>query len=212
MFTTPSQHLLSAKQVLQRKTAVSFACIWSYGQEGPILWGPTVPWYIRIPPKGADIFQWESETSGWWSHPMKLSPTLPSFAWLRAPDRSSSKASRSPTPRPRPSSRKRPRRSWGRRASEVLALLPAAQLLDHHFCRRCVSSPDSLSFRMAMVRFLSSGEPDGGKTGWLTSQYQTMIEWWIKEHLVLMSLNTLLWANTVLYTSSRRCHWIHFLL
>lgn len=94
-----------------------------------------------------------------------LFPTLPSLAWLRTLDRSSMRANRSPTANPSPRRTKRPRRSLGCRASEVWALSAPIQLLAHHLSRRYVSSPDSLSWRMAMVRFLTSGEPGEARRG-----------------------------------------------
>lgn len=85
--------------------------------------------------------------------------TLPSLARLRALDRSSSRANTRPTLSPRPRTRKRPRRSWGSRAWEPWGTSAPRQLLAHHLSRRYVSSPDSLSWRMARVRFLTSKEP-----------------------------------------------------
>lgn len=90
-------------------------------------------------------------------------PTLPSLACLRAFDNSSSRASRIPMPRPSPRRRKSPWRSWGCRALEMWAALVPMHILAHHFSRRYVSSPDSLSCRMARVRFFTSGEPDRKK-------------------------------------------------
>lgn len=87
----------------------------------------------------------------------QLVPTFPSLVWLRALDRSSIKASRSPTLKPTPRRRKSPSRSCGCRDLEVWVLGP--QLLAHHLSCRYVSCPDSLSTRMAMDKFFSSGEP-----------------------------------------------------
>lgn len=96
--------------------------------------------------------------------------TLPSLAWSRALDKSSSRARRSPTPKPSPSRRKRPLRSWGCRASELWFPFLPMQLLAHHFSRRCVNSPDSLSWRMAMVRFFISGDPGGTQTSFFKTR------------------------------------------
>lgn len=115
-------------------------------------------------------------------------PTLLSLACLRALDKSSRRASSSPIPRPSPRSRKRPRRSWGFSTSDECASEPT-QLLAHHFSRRCVNSPDSLSWRIAMVRFFTSGEPNGKrKEVWEETKYYSVARFKLSHRSVVPNL------------------------
>lgn len=78
-------------------------------------------------------------------------------AVLRDFEVSSNKESSTPIPRPIARTRNMPFMLWALR-DKALAL-SGIQLLAHHLVRRYVSSPASLSCRMATLRFFSIGDP-----------------------------------------------------
>lgn len=91
---------------------------------------------------------------GFWD---ALVHTLWSAALLRLLDVSSSTASSVPSPSPRERTKNIPLRLCGCTAKDLA--LPAMQLLAHHLLLRYASSPASLSWRTATLRFFMMGEP-----------------------------------------------------